>query len=122
MVEEYLDGPQEACSGSVVQRCRAEGPDAGRTAWIAGTTIGRAGTEAQQRADVLRIVLAALVSGAAGTDPRTRRVDRRAVAGQQRSARPARTADCMIAAANGGYNSRSGAVASTAPSPATSPR
>src|SRR6266702_7673180 len=70
VVDEYLDGPQEACPGGVVQRCRVESPDAGRTFRVAGTTIVRAGTVVQEGADILRIVFATLVSRAAGTDPR----------------------------------------------------
>jgi hypothetical protein len=47
MADEYLDGPQEACLGGVVQSCRVESPDAGRTLRVAGTAIGRAGTVAE---------------------------------------------------------------------------
>ena len=68
VVKQDLDGPEEARLGRVVQGCRVESPDAGRAA---GTAIGRAGTVAQEGADVLRIVLATLVSRAAGTDPRS---------------------------------------------------
>src|SRR5580704_4357303 len=62
VVDEYLDGPQEACPGGVVQRCRVESPDAGRTFRVTGTAIGCAGTVVQEGADILRIVLATLVS------------------------------------------------------------
>ena len=67
VVKHDLDGPEEARLGRVVQGCRVESPDAGRAA---GTAIGRAGTVAQEGADVLRIVLATLVSRATGPDPR----------------------------------------------------
>ena len=70
VVEEYLDGPQEARPGRVVQRRRVERPDAGRTFRVAGTTVVRAGPVVQEGADELRIILAALVPGAAGPDPR----------------------------------------------------
>ena len=70
VLEEHLDGPQEARPGRVVQRRRVERPDAGRTVRIAGTTVVRAGPVLQEGADELRIILAALVPGAAGPDPR----------------------------------------------------
>ena len=69
VVDEHLDGPQEASPGGVVQGCRVESPDAGRPSRVAGTAIVRVGTVAQEGADVFRIVLAALVSRAGGTDP-----------------------------------------------------
>src|ERR1700732_1855489 len=59
VVEEYPDGPQEGRPGRVVQRRRVD-----------GAAVVRAGPVAQQGADVLRIVLATLVPGAAGPDPR----------------------------------------------------
>jgi hypothetical protein len=57
VVEEDLDGSQETCLGRVVQRRRIENPDTG----VAGTAVVRAGTVVQEGANVLRIVLAALV-------------------------------------------------------------
>ena len=60
-------------SGSLPWRRSAalshEGPDAGRAFRVAGRRR-RAGPVAQEGADILRVVLAALVSGAAGADPR----------------------------------------------------
>ena len=85
VVDEHLDGPQEARLGGIVQGCRVESPDAGRPSRVAGTAIVRAGTVAQEGADIVRIVLATLVSRAGGTDPGAGGVDRRAAAGQQRS-------------------------------------
>lgn len=70
VLEEHLDGLLEAGPGGVVQRGRVEGPDAIRAVGVAGTAVGRAGTVAQEGADVVRVVFAALVTGAAGPDPR----------------------------------------------------
>jgi hypothetical protein len=70
--EEHLDGLQEARLCRVVQRRGLQRPDAGGTLEVvAAATICRAGTVAQQRPDVVRIVLAALVPGAGSTDPRS---------------------------------------------------
>src|SRR5215469_8435133 len=69
VLDQDLDGLQEACLGGVVQRCCAQSPDAGRTFLTAASAIVGAGTVAQERAHVLRIVPATLVSRAAGTDP-----------------------------------------------------
>jgi hypothetical protein len=52
VLDEYLDGPREACPGGVVQRCRIESPDAGRAFRVAGAAVVRAGTMAQERASI----------------------------------------------------------------------
>src|SRR5262249_33808819 len=69
VLEADLEGPQAACPGGVVQSCRVSRPAPGGARRVTGPAICRAGPVAQQGADILRIVLAALVSGAAGTDP-----------------------------------------------------
>src|ERR1700691_252286 len=62
VLKEHLDGLQETGPGGVVHCCRVEGPDAGRVVRVAGAAVGRAGTVAQEGADVLRVVFPALVS------------------------------------------------------------
>lgn len=82
VVEEYLDGLQEASLGGVVQSGRVECIDTARTAGVTRPAVVGAGTVSQEGADVVRIVLATLVSRAACTDPRAGGVDRRAAAGE----------------------------------------
>jgi DNA-binding PadR family transcriptional regulator len=52
VLEEHPDGLQEAGPGGVVQRGRVEDPDAMRAVGVAGPAVGRAGTVAQEGADV----------------------------------------------------------------------
>src|SRR6516225_2520437 len=51
---------------------------------IAGSAVVGRGAVAKEGADVVRVVFAPLVAGAAGADPRARRADRDTPAGEQR--------------------------------------
>ena len=82
MFKQDLDGLHETGLRGVVQAGCGERPYAGGAS--TDPAVVGPGSVTKEGADVIRVVLASLVAGTAGADPRARGADRGAPAGEQR--------------------------------------